>query len=169
MNTERETREPATRIGGSIGALIANVLKGRGLSVETLASRTGIPAYNLSRYLHGRRAVPLEDLMAIAGGLQLSAMHLVLLATRRMRELATVEPGPDDHRDTQRRKKMFAAMLRGRCSRHIRELILLAAAEGFCRRGVFTSKHWEELDDYCDRWDAEFGDESKRREQAGSA
>lgn len=59
-------------ITNKVTALIRTEMERQGIKATTIVQATGIPKYNLSRYLHGQRAMDMDTLIIILKSLQCS-------------------------------------------------------------------------------------------------
>lgn len=56
----------------NLESLIMKEMQRQGLKASNISTETGIPKWNLSRYLHGQRAMDMDTLILILKSLQCS-------------------------------------------------------------------------------------------------
>lgn len=56
----------------NVTALILKEMERQGKKASNISAKTGIPKWNLSRYLHGQRAMDMDTLIIILKSLQCS-------------------------------------------------------------------------------------------------
>lgn len=64
--------DPDQSINGKVAALILKEMERQGKKASNISTETGIPKWNLSRYLHNQREMDMDTLILILKSLQCS-------------------------------------------------------------------------------------------------
>lgn len=64
--------DPNQSINGKLVTLIMREMERQGKKASNISTKTGIPKWNLSRYLHGQREMNMDTLIIILQSLQCS-------------------------------------------------------------------------------------------------
>ena len=67
-----DPNQSTTTINDKLTALILKEMERQGIKATNISKETGIPKWNLSRYLHGQREMDMDTLIIILQSLQCS-------------------------------------------------------------------------------------------------
>lgn len=67
-----DPNQSTTTLNGKVAALILQEMERQGIKATTIVQETGIPKWNLSRYLHDQRSMDMDTLILILKSLQCS-------------------------------------------------------------------------------------------------
>lgn len=89
-------KDHAAGLNGALAAAMRGERAAKGLSLDQVADRSGIPVVSVQRYMAGKRAIDVATLAALAEALELSPRELIEAAESRLARMDDIAARDED-------------------------------------------------------------------------